>query len=126
MGYWVANVTGLATGSALAAVIAGLWFFQRLNDALQISSWTVIRRSLSAPATYLLLPAFVVGVAIEQFPATSAGGAMLVLIVAGLVFSGPVLLGMTRLDLWNVHAQLASTAPSTGGNQAGLSGKDPQ
>jgi hypothetical protein len=54
----------------------------------------------------------VLGVAVEQFPATSAGGALLILIVAGLVFSAPVLLGMTRLNMWNVHAQLASTAPS--------------
>lgn len=113
-GYWMAEVTGLAAGSALAAVIPGLWFFQRLNDVLEVSTWTVIQRSLSAPAAYLLLPALVLGVAVEQFPAASAGGAMLTLIVAGLVFSGPVLLGMARLDLWNVHAQLASTAPSTG------------
>ncbi len=113
-GYWLAGITGLAVGSALAAVVAGAWFFQRLNRVMEIPHRTVVRRAFLAPAAYLLPPAALLALGVEWFPAQETGSALLALALASLSFSVPVLFGISRLDLWNVHAQLAPTAPSSG------------
>ena len=82
---------------------------------------TVIRRSFLAPAAYLLVPAVLLAFGIEQFPVEETSSTLLAVVVAGLLFSAPILLGMSRLGLWNVRQQLAPTAPSRPDAQAGPS-----
>lgn len=110
-GYRWGGVTGLAAGSALAAVAAGAWFFQRLNRELEIPHGTVVRGSFLAPAAYLLLPAALIALGVESFPVEGTAATLLAVTLAGLIFSLPVLVGISRLKLWNVGAQLAPTAP---------------
>jgi hypothetical protein len=72
----------------------------------------VVRRSFLAPAAYLLLPAALIALGVESFPVEGTAATLLALTLAGVIFSLPVLLGISRLKLWNVLGQLAPAAPS--------------
>ena len=114
-GLWIGGVTGLAVGSSLAVVGAGVWFLLAMNMALEVSTSEVIRRCCLRPALFVLGPAF--SLAIVGHPlahiAASRSQALLAVLVAAVLFAVPCLWGLRSMDLLNIRTRLGDASFSS-------------
>ena len=111
-GLWIGGMTGLATGATLAVVCSGIWFFWAINAALDVSIREVLRRCFAPPVLYLLVPALILALLSHPFAGAegSRAKALLAVMLVGVLFTAPCLLGMKRLDLLGIRRRLAGAS----------------
>ena len=113
-GLWTGGVTGLAVGSSLAVVGAGVWFLLAINMALEVSTSDFVRRCCLRPALFALGPAFVLAILGQPLAdvAASRSQALMAVLAAAVLFAVPCLWGLRSMDLLSIRTRLGNAPPS--------------
>ena len=113
-GLWTGGVTGLAVGSSLAVVGAGVWFLLAINMALEVSTSDFVRRCCLRPALFALGPAFVLAILGHPLAdvAASRSQALMAVLAAAVLFAVPCLWGLRSMDLLSIRTRLGNAPPS--------------
>ena len=113
-GLWIGGVTGLAVGSSLAVVGAGVWFLVAINMALEVSTSDFVRRCCLRPALFALGPAFVLAILGQPLAdvAASRSQALMAVLAAAVLFAVPCLWGLRSMDLLSIRTRLGNAPPS--------------